>query len=57
VPIASDAVNQEARDLINAVSSAMTAADLVALNVRSVEEQLSSAVIARDWLVSKGLID
>jgi osmoprotectant transport system substrate-binding protein len=35
----------------------MTAADLVALNVRSVDEQLSSAVIARDWLVSKGLID
>ncbi|WP_415273675.1 ABC transporter substrate-binding protein [Aquiluna sp. Uisw_065] len=57
VPIASDAVNQEARDLISAVSSAMTAADLVALNVRSVDEQLSSAVIARDWLLSKGLID
>jgi osmoprotectant transport system substrate-binding protein len=50
-------VNQEARDLISAVSSAMTAADLVALNVRSVDEQLSSAEIARDWLLSKGLID
>ena len=57
VPIASDAVDQKARDLISAVSSAMTAADLVALNVRSVDEQLSSAVIARDWLLSKGLID
>lgn len=57
VPIASDAVNQKARDLISAVSSAMTAADLVALNVRSVDEQLSSAEIATDWLVSKGLID
>jgi osmoprotectant transport system substrate-binding protein len=34
----------------------MTAADLVALNVRSVDEQLSSSVIARDWLVSKGLV-
>jgi len=25
--------------------------------VRSVDEPLSSAVIARDWLLSKGLID
>jgi osmoprotectant transport system substrate-binding protein len=38
------------------VSAAMTPADLVALNVRSVEEKLSASVIARDWLVSKGLL-
>lgn len=57
VPIASDAVDQKAKDLINAVSRAMTAQDLVAMNVRSVEEQLSAAQIARDWLVSKGLLD
>jgi osmoprotectant transport system substrate-binding protein len=57
VPIASDAVDQGARDLINAVSAAMSAQDLVAMNVRSVSEQLSAAEIARDWLISEGLID
>ena len=56
VPIASDAVDQRARDLISAVSKAMSAEELVALNVRSVDEQLSAAQIAREWLLSKGLI-
>lgn len=56
VPIASNAVDQRARDLISAVSKAMTAEDLVGMNVRSVDEQLSAQQIARDWLVSKGLI-
>lgn len=56
VPIASEKVDQKARDLVNAVSRAMTAQDLVAMNVRSVEEQLSPAQIAREWLTSKGLI-
>lgn len=57
VPIASDAVNEDARALINAVSRAMSAEELVALNVRSVDEKLSASVIARDWLVSEGLIE
>jgi osmoprotectant transport system substrate-binding protein len=57
VPIASEAVNAEARALIDAVSAAMSAEDLVALNVRSVDEKLSAAVIAREWLVSEGLLD
>ena len=57
VPIASEAVNADARALIDAVSAAMTAEDLVALNVRSVDEKLSAAVIAREWLVSEGLLD
>ena len=56
VPIASDKVPADARKLIDAVSAAMSAQDLVALNVRSVDEKLSAAVIAREWLVSKGLI-
>lgn len=56
VPIASDAVDQKARDLINKVSKAMTAEDLIAMNVRSVAEQLSPNQIAREWLFSKGLI-
>ncbi len=56
VPIASDKVPADARKLIDAVSAAMSAQDLVALNVRSVDEKLSAAVIAREWLVSKGLL-
>jgi osmoprotectant transport system substrate-binding protein len=56
VPIASEKVTADACKLIDAVSAAMTAQDLVAMNVRSVDEKLSAAVIARDWLVSKGLI-
>jgi osmoprotectant transport system substrate-binding protein len=57
VPIASEAVNADARALIDAVSAAMSAEDLVALNVRSVDEQLSASIIAREWLVSEGLLD
>lgn len=57
VPIASEAVNADARALIDAVSAAMSAEDLIALNVRSVDEKLSAAVIAREWLVSEGLLD
>jgi osmoprotectant transport system substrate-binding protein len=57
VPIASEAVNADARALIDAVSAAMSAEDLVALNVRSVDEKLSASVIAREWLVSEGLLD
>jgi osmoprotectant transport system substrate-binding protein len=57
VPIASEAVNADARALIDAVSAAMSAEDLVALNVRSVDEKLSAAVIAREWLVSEGFLD
>jgi osmoprotectant transport system substrate-binding protein len=57
VPIASAALDQGAIDAINQVSLAMSAADLVAMNVRSVEEQLSAAQIAGDWLRSEGLTD
>jgi osmoprotectant transport system substrate-binding protein len=34
----------------------MSAEDLVAMNVRSVDEKLSASVIAKEWLVSKGLL-
>lgn len=57
VPIASSALDQGARDAINAVSLAMSADDLVAMNVRSVEEELSAAQIAGDWLRSEGIIN
>jgi len=57
VPIASGALDQGAIDAVNEVSLAMSAAELVAMNVRSVEEQLSAAQIAGDWLRSEGLAD
>lgn len=57
VPIASANVDERARGLVNAVSAAMSAQDLVALNVRSVTEQLSASQIAREWLTSKGLLN
>lgn len=50
VPLASDDVDDAAAEVINAVSAAMTPADLVALNARSVEEELPAAQIAADWL-------
>lgn len=56
VPIATSKVDSKAKELINAVSKAMSANDLVAMNVRSVDEKLSAAEIARDWLKSKGLL-
>jgi osmoprotectant transport system substrate-binding protein len=56
VPIASEALDAKARELVSAVSLAMSASELVGLNVRSVSEKLSSSEIARDWLVSEGLL-
>lgn len=55
VPIAQSDIADEISEIINAVSAAMSAEDLVALNLRSVDEQLSSAVIASDWLTEEGL--
>lgn len=55
VPIASDALDARARELVSSVSLAMSASELVGLNVRSVSEKLSASVIAGEWLVSKGL--
>jgi osmoprotectant transport system substrate-binding protein len=55
VPLASDAVDAEAADVINAVSGAMTAEELVALNGRSVNEELPAATIASDWLADNDL--
>jgi osmoprotectant transport system substrate-binding protein len=56
VPLASDNVDDTAAGVINAISAAMTAADLLQLDSRSVDEQLPAAQIATDWLTSKGLI-
>ena len=56
VPIASDAVDERAAGIINAVSAKLGMADLIAMNTRSVNEQLSSSQIATDWLREKGLL-
>ncbi|HWJ09867.1 MAG TPA: ABC transporter substrate-binding protein [Nocardioides sp.] len=55
VPVASDDVSDEAADVINEISAAMTPEDLIALNARSVEEKQSADVIAKDWLSDKGI--
>ncbi len=56
VPLASANVDDKAASIIDQVSAAMTPSDLVALNARSVNEQLPAATIASDWLaqVSSG---
>lgn len=55
VPLASDKIDSAAAAIINAISAAMTPADLVALDARSVNDQLPASQIAADWLSQKGL--
>lgn len=50
VPLASDNLDAAGADIINRISAAMTADELVALNARSVSEQLPAETIAQDWL-------
>lgn len=56
VPIVSAKVDAASAAIIDKVSAALSAADLVNLNARSVTEQATSAVIAKDWLTQKGLL-
>ncbi|WP_449385859.1 ABC transporter substrate-binding protein [Cellulomonas soli] len=55
VPLASDDVDDAAAAVINEISAAMTPDELVALNARSVDEQLPAATIATDWLTEQDL--
>jgi osmoprotectant transport system substrate-binding protein len=50
VPLASDRLDEEAAVLIDDISAAMSASDLVALNTESVQTQAPAAEIARGWL-------
>lgn len=50
VPLASDNVDDGAAKAIEEVSSRMDTAELVALNARSVNEELPASTIASDWL-------
>ena len=56
VPLASSRVNDDAAAVINRVSAAMDAEDLVEMNRASTVEQKSASQIAREWLVSEGLL-
>jgi osmoprotectant transport system substrate-binding protein len=55
VPVVSDKVTDEIAEVINTVSAALTAEDLVALNSLSVNEQQSAEQIASDWLAEQSL--
>jgi osmoprotectant transport system substrate-binding protein len=56
VPLASDRVDAGAAEIIDGVSAAMSPEDLVALNARSVGEELAADRIASDWLAEEGLV-
>jgi osmoprotectant transport system substrate-binding protein len=50
VPVVSEKVDEKAADVLNAVSAALSAEDLVELNSQSVNDQKSAEDIASDWL-------
>ncbi|WP_102193715.1 glycine betaine ABC transporter substrate-binding protein [Microbacterium aurantiacum] len=56
VPIASSDIAGDIADVINAVSAALGADDLVALNVQSTVEEISSELIATQWLKDNDLL-
>ena len=56
VPLASSRVSDEAAAVINRVSAAMDAQDLVEMNRASTVDQKSASQIAREWLISEGLL-
>ena len=56
VPLASSRVGEDAAAVINRVSAAMDAEDLVEMNRASTVEQKPASQIAHDWLISEGLL-
>ncbi|MGI9824801.1 ABC transporter substrate-binding protein [Agromyces sp. Marseille-Q5079] len=55
VPVVSEKITDEAADVINTVSAALTPQELVSLNSLSVDEQQSADQIAKDWLAEQDL--
>ena len=55
VPVVSTKINQEAAAVINKVSAALDAKDLIEMNRQSTAEAQSASSIASKWLESKGL--
>lgn len=56
VPLATDAVDESAAEQIAKINEKLTTDELIALNTRSVDEQLQSAQIAKEWLTEQGLL-
>lgn len=56
VPIVSERVDGTAAEIINTVSAALTAQDLVQLNAKSVNDEAPAKSIAAEWLTEKGLV-
>ena len=56
VPLVSADIADQVAEVLNAVSAELTAEGLVALNVQSTVDQMSSADIAEQWLTENGLI-
>jgi osmoprotectant transport system substrate-binding protein len=56
VPLVNAEIADQIADIINAVSAKLTPEGLVALNVQSTVDQMSSADIATAWLTENGLI-
>ncbi|MEY2900044.1 MAG: hypothetical protein RL247_210 [Actinomycetota bacterium] len=54
VPIASSEVAEDIARIIDPISAALTPEGLVALNLQSTKDQMSSADIARQWLEANG---
>ncbi|MEC5149988.1 ABC transporter substrate-binding protein [Cryobacterium sp. GrIS_2_6] len=55
VPIVSSKVDEKAAGILNKISAAMTAADLVSLNAQSVNDKESAEKIASAWLAQAKL--
>lgn len=55
VPVASANVDDGAVAIINEVNAELTPEELVAMNARSVNEELPASTIAREWLSARGL--
>jgi osmoprotectant transport system substrate-binding protein len=56
VPLASDRLSDTAATIVNQISAVMSPQELLALNGRSVNDQLSAKKIAAEWLAEKGLL-
>lgn len=53
--VASDKVDEKAAEVVNAISAEMTPETSIALNARSVKEEIPVATIAKDGLAAQDL--
>lgn len=57
VPLATTNLDDNAKKIVNQVSALMTSEDLIALNTRSIDEQVPSSTVATGWLKDRGLVN